>query len=74
MPSNPRNLSTALEVLDRAARTVTQAGNELRLAHIEIGNVPDMTARLLDLYIEVDGLHDRIRGLMTEARARAYAS
>jgi len=74
MPSTPRNLSAALEVLDRAARTVTQAGNELRLAHIEIGNVPDMTSRLLDLYVEIDALHDRIRGFMTDARERACAS
>lgn len=59
--------------MDHAARTVTQAGHELRLAHIEIGNVEDVTTELLDLYIQVDGLHERIRELMQVLRVRAAA-
>lgn len=73
MPSGLRNPSAALHVLDLAARTVVQAGDDLRLAHVEIGNLPDLTARLLDIYIEIDGLHDRIRGLMQDLRTRAAA-
>lgn len=73
MISSPRNLMSALERLDSAARTVTQAGHELRSAHVAIGNVPDLTARMLDLYIELDRLHDRIRDVMADTRARAAA-
>lgn len=73
MACGPRNVEAALEQLDRAARSVTQAGHDLRSAHVEIGNVPDITARLLDLYIELDQLHDRIRDVGADARRRAAA-
>lgn len=74
MAGAPRNVDAGLEQLDRASRSVSQAGHELRGAHVAIGNVPDLTARLLDLYVEIDRVHDRIRDVMGDLSARRHAS
>jgi len=71
MTNLPRNLPAALESMDRAARSISQAGNDLRDAHLALGNVPEMTGRMLDLYIDIDRLHDRVRSLLADAGTQA---